>query len=192
MAVFENLKKISWKDLSKSAKVILPIFKKDSISEFVNEILREDESLRNHLILNPHYRPILEQEAAKTFNEYAGIIKGSKLVDSWDRVTSAIGMTADALGIVSGGLGNVISGLEEIPELIPKAVYAVYYGKKTKDWKSIPYWSAMEAASFIPGVGDAIDMTNIYVDRARKATKEKVKQNMRKILESDLEKKVKH
>jgi len=178
--------------LEKSAKILLPIFKKESISDFANEILKEDLELRKMIKSNPKYMPLLENRISETFKEYKGILTGSKLVDSWDRVTSAIGMTADALGIVSGGLGNVISGLEEIPELIPKAVYAVYYGKKTKDWKSIPYWSAMEAASFIPGVGDAIDMTNIYVDRARKATKEKVKQNMRKILESDLEKKVKH
>ena len=53
--------------------------------------------------------------------------------------------------------------------------------------KAIPYWTAMEAASFIPYLGDAIDMSNIYVNRARKITKDKVKKEMRKFLPSKLE-----
>lgn len=190
--VEKESRKVSLEKLGDSAKVLLPIFKKENISDFVNEILKEDKQLQAKVKSNPDYRLLLEKQTAKTFQEYQGILTGSKVVDSWDRVTSAIGMAADAVGIISGGLGNVVSGIEEIPELIPKVVYAVYYGKKTKDWKSIPYWSAMEAASFIPGIGDAIDMTNIYVDKARKATKEKVKQEIRKVMDSGLEKKIKH
>ena len=171
----------------RAGKVLLPIFKKEYVSDFANEILREDEELRNRVMLNPQYRQLLEQYVAKTFRDYRGILTGSKLVDSWDRVTSAVGLVADAAGPFTGGLGNLISAGEEIPELIPKVLYAVYYGIKTKDLKAIPYWTAMEAASFIPYIGDAIDMANIYVNRARKATKEKVKRDLRKILPSNLE-----
>jgi hypothetical protein len=168
-------------------KVLLPIFKREYVSDFANEILREDEELRMQVMINPSYRQLLEQKIAQTFKEYKGVLTGSKLIDSWDRVTSAIGLAADAAGSFSGGLGNLISAGEEIPELIPKALYAVYYGAKTKDLKAIPYWTAMEAASFIPYIGDAIDMSNIYVNRARKITKEKVKKEMRKFLPSKLE-----
>ncbi|MBP7708334.1 hypothetical protein KA107_01505 [Candidatus Pacearchaeota archaeon] len=168
---------------------LLPIFKKEYVSDFTNEILREDEELRQQVMLNPSYRSLLESKVAEIFKSYRGVLTGSKLVDSWDRVTSAIGLVGDAVGPLSGGLGYLVSAGEEIPELIPKAVYAIYYGIKTKDLKAIPYWTAMEAASFIPYIGDAIDMSNIYVNRARKATKEKVKKEMRKILPSKLESK---
>jgi len=141
-------------------------------------------------MINPDYRTLLEEKIAKTFKEYHGVLTGSKLIDSWDRVTSAIGLVADAVGPFSGGLGYLISAGTEISELIPKGIYAIYYGKKIKDLKAIPYWTAMEAASFIPYLGEAIDMSNIYVNRARKITKEKVKKEMRKIMSSNLESKV--
>lgn len=174
----------------RAGKFLLPIFKREYVSDFTNEILREDEELRNRVMANPQYRQLLEEKVAQTFKEYRGVLTGSKLVDSWDRVTSSVGLVADAAGPFSGGLGNLISAGEEIPELIPKAIYALYYGAKTKDYKAIPYWTAIEAASFIPYLGDAIDMSNSYVDRARKITKEKVKKEMKKILPSNLELKV--
>jgi len=182
--------KYSIEKTKRAGKVLLPIFKKDSISDFTNEILREDEDLRRRVMLNPEYRNLLEQKVSEVFKQYKGILKGSKLVDSWDRVTSAVGLMGDATGPFTAGLGYAVSAAEEVPELIPKILYGVYYGIKTKDWKAIPYWTAMEAASFIPYLGDAIDMSNIYVNRARKATKEKVKKEMKKILPSKLELKV--
>jgi len=171
----------------RAGKVLLPIFKKEYVSDFANEILREDEELRMRVMLNPAYRALLERKVAEVFKDYRGVLTGSKLVDSWDRVTSAIGLAGDAIGPFTGGIGNLVSAGEEIPELIPKALYAVYYGIKTKDLKAIPYWTAAEAASFIPYLGDLIDMANIYVNRARKITKEKVKKEMRKVLPSNLE-----
>jgi len=168
-------------------KLLLPIFKKESVSEFTNEILREDEELRGMIIFNPSYRNILERKVAEIFKQYRGVLTGSKLIDSWDRVTSAIGLAGDVVGPFSAGLGNLFSAGEEVVELIPKAIYSVYYGAKTRDLKALPYWTAAEAASFIPYMGDAIDMANIYVNRARKFTKEKVKKEMRKILPSKLE-----
>jgi hypothetical protein len=171
----------------KAAGAILPIFMKENVSDFTNEILREDEELRRRVMLNPEYRELLEKKVAETFQDYKGILRGAKLVDSWDRVTSAAGLVGDIVGPATGGVGNLVSAAEEIPELIPKVIYGVKYYKKTKDWKAIPYWTLMEAASFIPYLGDFIDMSNIYVKRARKATKTKVKKEMRKILPSKLE-----
>lgn len=179
--------KYSFEKSKRAGKALYPVFKKESISDFTNEILREDEELRKRVMLNPEYRNLLEQKVAETFQDYKGILKGSRLIDKWDRVTSGIGLIGDAVGPFSGGIGNLISAGEEIPELIPKIFYGLYYAKKTKDWKAIPYWTAMELASFIPYLGDAIDMSNIYINRARKATKKKVKEEMKKILPSKLE-----
>jgi hypothetical protein len=179
--------KYSLEKTKKATKHLLPIFNKESVSEFTNEILREDEQLRTRVMLNPDYRVLLEKKVAQVFKEYRGVLTGSKLVDSWDRVTSAMGLLGDAASPFSAGLGTLLSAGEEIVESIPKAIYALYYGAKTKDWKAIPYWTAAEAASFIPYLGDAIDMSNIYLHRARKITKEKVKKEMRKILPSKLE-----
>lgn len=171
----------------RAGKVLLPIFKREYVSDFANEILREDEGIRRSILINPAYRDLLEKKISKTFNDYRGVLTGSKLVDSWDRVTSAVGMVGDAVGPFSLGIGNMISAGEEIAELIPKGLYAIYYGSKTGDLKALPYWAAMEAASFIPYLGDAIDMSNIYINRARKFTKEKVKEEMRKFVPSSLE-----
>lgn len=167
-------------------KVLLPIFKKEDVPSFTNEILREDEGLRNKVIANPSYRILLENKVKEIFKKYRGVLTGSKLIDSWDRVTSAVGLAAGTVPV----LGDIISVAEDVVETIPKALYAIYYGAKTKDLKAIPYWMAAEAASFIPYLGDFIDMSNIYVNRARKATKERVKKEMRKILPSRLELKV--
>jgi len=179
--------KYAFEKTKRAGKAIYPVFKKEYVSDFTNEILREDEDLRRRVMLNPDYRELLEKKVAEVFKDYQGILKGARLVDKWDRVTSAVGLVGDAVGPFSGGIGNLISAGEEIPELIPKVFYGLYYGKKTKDWKAIPYWTLMEAASFIPYIGDAIDMSNIYIHRARKATKEKVKKEMKKILPSKLE-----
>jgi hypothetical protein len=179
--------KYSIEKTKRATKHLLPLFNRESVSDFTNEILREDEELRTKIMLNPEYRGLLEQKVAQIFKEYRGVLTGSKLVDSWDRVTSGVGLLGDAAGPFSAGLGNLLSAGEDVVESIPKAIYAIYYGAKTKDLKAIPYWTAMEAASFIPYIGDAIDMSNIYIHRARKATKEKVKKEMRKILPSSLE-----
>jgi len=170
--------------LSKAAGKILPIFSKESVSDFTNEILREDEAIRTAVISNPRYRELLEKYVAKNFKKYRGVMKGAKVVDSWDRVTSAMGLVGDAVGPFSGGLGYAFSALEEVGEMIPKGIYALYYVKKTGDKKAIPLWAGAEAASFIPYVGDAIDMTNIYVNMARKITKEKTKEDFRRIIKS--------
>jgi hypothetical protein len=175
--------------LAKAGGKILPIFSRESPEDFVNEILREDEYIRNAVIRNPQYKELLKKKATETFKKYRGVIYGSKVVDSWDRVTSAAGLAGDAVGPFSAGAGYVFSALEEVVETIPKGIYALYYLAKTGDKKAIPIWAGAEVASLTPYVGDAIDMTNIYVNRARKITKDKVKKDFRNMLKtSKLEK----
>jgi len=176
--------------LGRAGKSILPILSRENPSELVNEILREDEEIRNIVTTNPAYREFLYKKVLENFQKYKGVIYGSKVVDSWDRVTSAIGLAADAVGPFSGGIGTAISGAEEIVEGVPKGIYAVYYLAKTGDWKSIPIWGAAELASMIPYLGDAIDMTNLYVQRARKFVKKSVKKDFREITKKSLEQRV--
>ena len=121
--------KYAFEKTKRAGKAIYPLFKKDTVSDFTNEILREDEDLRRRVMLNPEYRNILEHKVQEVFKEYQGILKGSKLVDKWDRVTSTIGLVGDAVGPFSGGIGNLISLGEEIPELIPK-VFTDYAKKQ--------------------------------------------------------------
>jgi len=172
--------KYSTAKLGQAAGKILPVFSRENVSEFTKGILRENEDIRQAVITNPRYLPLLEQKVEESFRKYRGVIRGGKVVDSWDRVTSALGLAADAVGPFSGFLGNLLSAGEEIVELIPKGIYAAYYLTKTGDWKAIPYWTAAEAASFIPYLGDAIDMTNIYINRARKLTSKKAAEEFRK------------
>jgi hypothetical protein len=163
---------------------ILPIFSKEKVSDLVNEILREDEYIRGLTVRYPQLKEVLYRDVVSNFDKYKGVIRGAKVIDSWDRVTSAAGLAAE---VTTGPVGSVFSGVEEIVEGIPKGIYAVYYLSKTKDWKSIPIWMGAELASFIPYVGDAVDLTNIYVDRARKFTKEATKENFKKRVKKDLE-----
>jgi len=182
--------KYSGGKLAKAGGKIFPIFSRESPRRLVDEILREDEGIRRAVIENPEYRNILEQKTGEIFKKYKGVIYGSKVVDSWDRVTSALGLVGDAVGPFSGTIGNWISAAEDIGELIPKGIYALYYVNKTGDKKAIPIWAGVETTSFIPYLGDAIDMTNIYVNRARKITKEKVKDEFKRLVKSGLERKV--
>lgn len=175
----------------RARKVILPLFARESIGDFTEEILREDEDIREIVLKNPFYKAVLENRVKDAFSRYQGVMYGAKVVDSWDRVTSAFGLAADAAGPFSGGIGHVLSAVEELAELIPKGIYSVYYLGKTGDMKALPIWAGAEAASFIPVVGDAIDMTNIYVNRARGLVKKKAIEDFRRFLKSGLEQRVK-
>lgn len=178
-----------------TAGQILPVLSRESVSDFANQILREDERIRNAVIRNPDYRILLEDKVRESFARYKGVMTGGKLVDSWDRVVSGVRIISDAAAPASGGAGFLISALFNVADLIPKGLYGVYYTAKTGDWKAAPMWTAYEAASFIPYVGEAIDFMNVYIDRARWFTKEKAKKEFMKTLRagregSGLEKKV--
>ncbi len=176
--------------LKQAAGKILPMFSRDNPSDLVNEILREDESIRLAIVENPKYRELLEKEIVSAFKKYKNVIRGARVIDSWDRVSSVLGLASDAAAPFTAGLSSLISAGEEVVEGIPKGIYAIYYGIKTGDWKALPKWALYEGASFIPVVGDAIDMTNVYITRARKMTKEKVKKKFRKNLGPGLEKRI--
>lgn len=160
---------------------VVPIYSWSSYDDLVDEIAKEDKNIAKKIKENKFYRERLKEIAVDMNRKYKGPIYFGRIVDYWDRITSTVGMAAE---LFPGG-GTMISAVEEIPELIPKAVYAVYYVNKTGDWKAIPYWSAVEAASFVPfGVGDVVDWTNVYFNRARKKMKDEIKKKFKEDSES--------
>lgn len=173
-------------DIQELTGKLSPVFSKSSFDDVVNEVLRENEDIRTKVIENPKYRDLLKSSLKDLHKKYGGPLYWGKIIDKWDRVTSGIGMACELIP----GVGNVASWIEEIGELIPKGIYAVYYKNKTGDKKAIPYWAGFEAASFIPYVGDLVDWTNIYFNRARKKTKEAVAESFRKIVGENIESKV--
>ena len=48
--------------IGKSFGALVPLFKRESVSEFAKEILREDETLRRRVQENPEYMLLLEKK----------------------------------------------------------------------------------------------------------------------------------
>jgi hypothetical protein len=163
-------KQLKVKRRNEASSGLSPVFSKSGIGEVVDEVLRENEYIRNEVVSNPQYRDLLEEKTKEVIKKYKGVLYWAKIIDKWDRVTSGIGLTLEAIP----GIGTAASLVEEVGETIPKAIYALYYKKKTGDKAALYKWGTAEAASFIPYVGDLIDWSNIYINRARKKTKELV------------------
>lgn len=159
--------------LAKVAEGVKPFLEEQNLENLTDQILREDEKIRQKVIQNPSsYRELLKSSLEEVYKKYKGPVYWGKIIDKWDRITSAVGIAAEFIP----GAGQVASAVEEVAECIPKAAYAAYYVKKTKDWKALPYWLAYETASFLPlGIGDVIDFKNIYFERAKKKMKEAAK-----------------
>ncbi|MBI2064647.1 MAG: hypothetical protein HYT62_01175 [Candidatus Yanofskybacteria bacterium] len=152
------------------AKSILPILGREDIEEHVNKIIEKEPGIRDYVQKNPQSRQLLYETAKDIYHKNSRYLTGAKLIDSWDRLTSAASLAGEAVA----GAGQAASVLEEVVEGIPKVGYALYYSVKTGDYKAIPYFMAVEAASLIPIVGDIIDMSNLYINRARKTFRRKV------------------
>ena len=145
---------------------LLPAFQKESLDDWASEIIRKDPRIQEAVTRNPAYRVELLEDLVGLEKKYKGPMKGARLIDSWDRVTSAGSMAAEYL---APGLGSILSGVEEVGEVIPKALYGTYYALKTGDLMAVPYWIAAELTSLLPfGIGDVFDLGNIYVNRVRK------------------------
>lgn len=191
MSSKNNNSKESLKKLKNLKSALVPVFSNEGVSGLVEEVLRENEDIRLEVMKNPFYREALNEKANTLIKKYKGVVYWGKIIDKWDRVTSSLGLACELVP----GAGNVVSALEEVAESIPKSIYSVYYVKKTGDWKALPLWAGAELASFIPYVGDLVDWSNIYINRARKRTKYLIKKEFKKMLSKNykgdsLEKKV--
>lgn len=159
------------------ARHILPIFGKEDFDVHERYLLRENPRIKALLDGNPKARKMLYDSFREQYSKDRTYLSGAKAIDSLDRITSGLSLLAESYP----GIGQVVSGLEEVGELAPKILYGTYYTIKSKDYKSIPYYALAEVASFIPFVGDVIDLKNLYINRARKTFR-------RRVAESFLEK----
>jgi hypothetical protein len=133
-------------------------------NEFIDYVISKDRKLKKLLKNNPNYRELLHKSFQEASKEYGVYYNWAKAIDKWDRYTSAIGLASEVVPVI----GNIFSEIEEVGELIPKSVYAVNYIKKTGDYMAVPYWALHELASFLPWIGELVDMKNIYINRTRK------------------------
>jgi hypothetical protein len=157
------------------AAAVLPAFKRINLDEEVEYLVKHNPIIEEYVTRNPAYRNDLLEIAKTQYTKYRPYLIGGNMVDSLDRILSAGGMLADVAGISTGGLGNALSLGEEGVEMTFKLPYMLLY-TRTGDYGAIPYWLALEAASTIPLVGDAIDMTNAYSNRAHRSFRKSIEE----------------
>ncbi len=151
---------------------------KNNLDDLIQEIQKENPSVRKAIEKNPEYHRLLREELDSLAQKYEGPVKWARAIDTWDKWASRAALAVEVL-VPGAGL---VAKLEEIPELVPKAIYASYYVSKTGDTNAIPYWAAIEAASLTHYVGNLIDMGDHYVERAKKTWKREATRNFRQRL----------
>lgn len=154
----------------KAAGVILPIAQREDLKYHVEKIIEDNPKIKKKIHQNPLYKDILYDLANEIYQTHGKYITGAKLIDSADRIMAVLGEAQEFFP----GVGNVARASENGLELLPKAAYAAWYVKNTKDYKALLQFVAAEAASFIPYTGEFVDMANLYVNRARKNFRKKV------------------
>jgi hypothetical protein len=156
------------KAFSKIAGAIVPAFQNEDMSKEVESLLKEHPIVAEYVKRNPFYRKTLEETAQDLYTKrYSKYITGAKLIDSADRVTGGLRSIGDIVGKEFGKIENIV-------ELVPKALYSTWYANGTNDYAALPYFAIMEAASFLPVFGGFIDMSNVYLNRARKTFRKRV------------------
>jgi hypothetical protein len=159
----------------KLGSAVLPILRKQDFNKDVEYILKNDPIVAEYIRNSPSSKQTL-YDIAKTvyLTQARPYIIGGELIDSYDVLSSAAGLGMDLFGPATSGVGTAASGLEDIIELGPKMIYAGLYARGMNDYGALVPFAVSEAASFIPVVGDLIDMKHLYADRARKRFRELV------------------
>jgi hypothetical protein len=157
----------------KLGAAVLPILRRQDFNKDVDYILKNDPIVAEYIRNSPSSKQKLYDVAKTVYTTQARpYIIGGELIDSYDVLSSAAGLGMDLFGPETGGLGTAASGLEDVIELVPKALYAGAYARGMNDYSALVPFAISEAASFIPVVGDLIDMKHLYADRARKRFRE--------------------
>jgi hypothetical protein len=160
------------------AGVIFPAFQREDLGKHADYIIKDNIIVGSYVRRGPQYRRLLQETVKQVYDDYSKLLVGAKLVDSVDRVEAAVRGFEEVFPVV----GQVLGAAEHAAVLVPKAIYSGLYAKGTGDYKAIPYFLAMEGAGFIPLVGEAIDLQNLYLDRCRKALRdEAVKRFLQKV-----------
>jgi hypothetical protein len=170
-----------------TASLIIPAFEQEDLELHAKYIIKDNSIIAEYINRDPKYRTLLRNIVKDVYEKkYRPYLIGSKLIDTWDRFTSLIGGVSDFVP----GLGTLISEGEELIELGPKILYSALYAKGTGDYAFLTKAAIFEAASFIPVIGDLIDMTNIYADRARDTFRKRVSEEFLDVVSPGRSKKV--
>lgn len=111
----------------------------------------------------PGERQTLERIAQRTYDEHHKYIGTAKVIDTIDRALAVL----TGIGEYVPAIGTLFRWGENTAELIPKAMYALWFAHGTKDHASLLYFAGMEALSYTPFAGTIVDMMNLYLNRAR-------------------------
>jgi len=145
------------------AGIILPAFQRDSIDAHVAQILYDRPDVAQSVRADPSSRDVLDGVAYHTYAEQRKYLVAAKVIDSLDRIFAVLGEMAELVPAV----GNALRWGENTLELLPKGLYALWYAHGANDRGALPYFATMEALSFVPYAGEAVDFMNLYINRAR-------------------------
>ena len=167
---------------------VLPILSKESLEGHVKYIIKENPEIRRYLEKSPDHLQTLMEAVKDVYGKHSKYITGAKGIDSWDRMTSSLGLIGESVSALGGPAIALSKGVEEAIELAPKILYTPLYAAGTGDYGAIPYFMGVEALSLVPFVGQFVDLQNLYLERARKTfRKEASKEFMKRLDEGILQ-----
>jgi hypothetical protein len=150
---------------------LIPILEKEDLGYHVDQIISEYKPIRDAIEQKPYLRDALTEYMKHTLYEYKWLLYGAKTVDSVDKIAAVVELGA---GFFGPQAETGVKAVTEPLEAVLKIPYAVYYTAKAGDYVAPLYFAAVEAASLIPYLGEAVDFADLYVGRVRTQMRRKV------------------
>jgi hypothetical protein len=107
-------------------------------------------------------------------DEYKWNLYGAKTIDSIDKIAAVAELGA---GLFGPEAEMAVKAVAEPLEWALKIPFAGYYTAKTSDWFAPVYFTAAEAASLVPYVGEIVDIKHVYLNRVRKTMRKQAAQS---------------
>lgn len=123
---------------------------------------------------NPQARSLLEEEIDQAYDKYKNVTKFANLIDNVDKYTGTFKAFLDVFGIPGKVLGTIL----DLPELMVKGAYGMYYTFKTGDYGAAPGWAIYEGASSLLPFGQILDTEGIYTKRIEKTLEKMIVKNI--------------
>jgi len=163
----------TFKKFSK-AREILPLLETEDVEYHLDEIVKAYPDIARKIEEKPYLKDALRKYVKDSLYEHKYDLYGAKFVDSVDRIAAGVELGS----LLFGGVGEeAIKTVTEPIEWVTKGLYTGYYLYHTKDWTSVPYFTVMEVLSLLPVVGEAFDISNVYLNRLRKQIRKKAAGN---------------
>lgn len=150
---------------------LVPILEKEDLGYHVQQIINEYKPIRQAIEQKPYLKDTLTEYMKHTLYEYKWLLYGAKTVDSVDKIAAVVELGAGFFGPEAETGVKVVT---EPLEAVLKLPYAAYYTVKSQDYVAPLYFAAVEAASLIPYLGEAVDFADLYVGRVRTQMRKKV------------------